>query len=155
MTLNLRTAAEIKTLDPKAQDAFARFALAAQQIAAQLGFDYIMVCGNRTYAEQNRLYAVGRTTPGKKVTNARGGESDHNFGIAGDFGVFRGGEYIDETDPKLALLVHKACAAQAEHYGLTAGYYWEGFPDPPHYEIATTMTLAQKRSRFERAGSVL
>ncbi len=36
----------------------------------------------RTYKEQNDLYALGRTKPGKKVTNAPGGRSYHNFGLA-------------------------------------------------------------------------
>ncbi|SVE43245.1 uncharacterized protein METZ01_LOCUS496099, partial [marine metagenome] len=39
----------------------------------------------RTYAEQDDLYEQGRTEPGKIVTNARGGKSWHNFGLAIDF----------------------------------------------------------------------
>mgnify|MGYP002477972077 CR=1 FL=1 len=38
----------------------------------------------RTDAEQDALYAIGRTKPGKVVTNARGGESLHNYGLAID-----------------------------------------------------------------------
>lgn len=38
----------------------------------------------RTIAEQNALYAQGRTKPGKRVTNARGGMSFHNYGLAID-----------------------------------------------------------------------
>lgn len=38
----------------------------------------------RTFEEQNALYAQGRTKAGKIVTNAKGGESMHNFGIAID-----------------------------------------------------------------------
>lgn len=38
----------------------------------------------RTIKEQNDLYAIGRTKPGKKVTNAKGGESVHNYGFAVD-----------------------------------------------------------------------
>lgn len=38
----------------------------------------------RTYAEQNALYAQGRSTPGPKVTQAKGGQSYHNFGLAID-----------------------------------------------------------------------
>lgn len=41
--------------------------------------------GLRTITEQNELYAQGRTKPGKIVTNARGGSSYHNYGIAFDF----------------------------------------------------------------------
>jgi len=40
--------------------------------------------GLRTFAEQDALYAIGRTKPGKKVTNAQAGKSIHNFGFAVD-----------------------------------------------------------------------
>ena len=39
-------------------------------------------CGLRTYAESDALYAQGRTKPGKIVTNAKAGQSYHNFGLA-------------------------------------------------------------------------
>ena len=39
----------------------------------------------RTEKEQNDLYAQGRTKPGKKVTNAKFGQSFHCFGLAVDF----------------------------------------------------------------------
>lgn len=38
----------------------------------------------RTNAEQEALYALGRTKPGKVVTNAKGGQSYHNYGLACD-----------------------------------------------------------------------
>lgn len=40
--------------------------------------------GLRTIAEQDALYAQGRTAKGKIVTNARGGSSYHNYGLAVD-----------------------------------------------------------------------
>ena len=40
--------------------------------------------GLRTFAEQNDLYAQGRTKPGNRVTNAKGGQSIHNYGFAVD-----------------------------------------------------------------------
>jgi len=43
------------------------------------------------------LYAQGRTKPGNKVTNARGGYSNHNFGIAFDIGVFEGTSYKGDS----------------------------------------------------------
>ena len=50
-----------------------------------------VVSGYRSYAEQNKIYAKGRTIPndagklpGKTVSNARGGRSAHNFGLAFD-----------------------------------------------------------------------
>lgn len=44
-----------------------------------------IVQGLRTIQEQNDLYAKGRTKPGAIVTNARGGSSYHNYGLAIDF----------------------------------------------------------------------
>lgn len=38
----------------------------------------------RTFAEQDALFAKGRTKPGAKVTNARAGSSWHNYGMAID-----------------------------------------------------------------------
>ncbi len=50
--------------------------------ACAQGFMYGVAQGYRSIAEQNRLYAQGRTLPGPIVTNARGGQSNHNRGIA-------------------------------------------------------------------------
>jgi peptidoglycan LD-endopeptidase CwlK len=47
---------------------------------AKCRFSYTL----RTFAEQNALYAQGRTKPGAKVTNAIGGQSYHNYGLAID-----------------------------------------------------------------------
>ncbi len=44
-----------------------------------------IVQGLRTFKEQNDLYALGRTKPGSKVTNSKGGQSFHNYGLAIDF----------------------------------------------------------------------
>jgi peptidoglycan L-alanyl-D-glutamate endopeptidase CwlK len=44
-----------------------------------------IVQGLRTIEEQNELYAQGRTKPGSIVTNAKGGSSYHNYGLAFDF----------------------------------------------------------------------
>src|SRR5690348_15494967 len=50
--------------------------------AAKNGIRAVVTSGSRTYAEQNALYAQGRTKPGNIVTNARGGYSWHNFALA-------------------------------------------------------------------------
>lgn len=42
----------------------------------------------RTWEEQAALYAIGRSTPGRSpVTNAKAGQSYHNYGLALDFTV--------------------------------------------------------------------
>ena len=154
-TLAARTLRNIQTLDPKARQRFVDFACQAQAKAREFGCDYIMISGNRTWAEQDELYRHGRTLPGPRVTNAKGGYSNHNFGIAGDFGVFRDKKYLDESEPKTADKVHKACGALAEAHGLDWGGEWDSFPDFPHYEIRTGLTGAEKRKRYATRGSVL
>ncbi|MDA7028670.1 M15 family metallopeptidase, partial [Bacillus sp. CLL-7-23] len=44
-----------------------------------------MTSGYRSFAEQNKLYAKGRTASGKIVTNAKAGQSNHNYGLAVDY----------------------------------------------------------------------
>ena len=57
----------------------------AIQKANSLGIDFRITQGLRTIDEQNALYAQGRTKPGLIVTNAKGGQSFHNYGLALDF----------------------------------------------------------------------
>lgn len=153
--LDERTERSISTLDPLAQEAFRRFARLAAATAATLGCDYVAIAGHRSWEGQDALFAQGRTAPGPKVTNARGGFSNHNFAIAADFGVFRSGRYLDTDDPRTADRVHRACAAHATGCGLEWGGDWRSFKDLPHYEMSTGMTMAEKRERWRARGSVL
>lgn len=45
---------------------------------AAAGIDIIITCTWRSPREQDELYAIGRTKPGRIVTKARAGESKHN-----------------------------------------------------------------------------
>jgi peptidoglycan LD-endopeptidase CwlK len=58
---------------------------AEKQLPANLAIRIVQ--GLRTIAEQNALYAKGRTAPGSIVTNAKGGSSYHNYGLAIDFAI--------------------------------------------------------------------
>lgn len=153
--LDPRTIACIETLHEDVRDSFGRFARLAKATAATFGCDYVMISGNRSYAEQDELYDLGRSKPGKSVTKAKGGFSNHNFGIAGDFGVFRGKVYMDAAAPKIANEVHRACSAHAAACGLEWGGEWQSFEDYPHFEYATGLSMAEKRKKFKEEGSVL
>lgn len=59
-----------------------------------------VVQGLRTIDEQNDLFALGRTKPGHIVTNARGGSSLHNYGLAIDFAIL----YDKNGDGKFEVL---------------------------------------------------
>lgn len=45
--------------------------------------DVLVTCTYRSNQEQDSLYEQGRTKPGSIVTNARGGQSEHNFMVDG------------------------------------------------------------------------
>jgi peptidoglycan LD-endopeptidase CwlK len=54
--------------------------LAVKHIAACAadGIELLVYCTYRSDEEQNAAYAVGRSLPGKIITNLRGGQSKHN-----------------------------------------------------------------------------
>jgi peptidoglycan L-alanyl-D-glutamate endopeptidase CwlK len=112
-----------------------------------------VVSGFRTYAEQDSLYAQGRTAPGSIVTHARAGYSNHNFGIAFDVGVFEGNTYLDDS-PK-----YKAVGVLGTDLGLEWGGNWKTIVDQPHFQLrpswASDMTgkemLADLRARVAGA----
>ena len=148
--IDARSAKNIATLAPAVRPHFEAIAINGGRIARDLGADaYTMISGTRTYAEQNALYAKGRTAPGPVVTNARGGYSNHNFGIAGDFGVFKGRTYLDGSNAALASKIHKAVAAwvKANIPQIEWGGDWTSFRDEPHYQYRTGLSLAEMRAR--------
>ena len=97
--------------------------------AAAIGIAIKIISGTRTYDEQNALYEQGRTKSGRIVTNARGGYSNHNFGIAFDIGVFEGGRYLDESP------AYKAVGALGMKLGLEWGGNWKTIQDEPHFQL--------------------
>lgn len=46
-----------------------------------------LTCTHRSYDEQAELYAIGRTKPGRKVTNAKPGTSKHNINPSKAFDI--------------------------------------------------------------------
>ncbi len=104
-----------------------------------------IISGTRTYDEQNQLFRRGRFgNPGPIVTQARGGRSAHNFGIAWDIGLFSaaGGYSLREADYIAAARIGRSPA-------LEWGGDWTRFRDVPHYQLALTLSLTALRERFE------
>jgi peptidoglycan LD-endopeptidase CwlK len=130
----------IRTLIPQAQVAARRFLdrLRTAEIPARI------ISGTRTYAEQNQLYRQGRYgNSGLKVTNARGGQSNHNFGIAWDIGIFQQGAYLGESP-----WYHQAAEIGLEA-DLEWGGHWTAFVDRPHYQLAIGQPIRVVRQHFE------
>ncbi len=104
--------------------------------AKKKGLDVWVQCGMRTIAEQDALYAKGRTTgtKGQTVTNAKGGQSWHNYGIAVDV-VFSKDPWGEKHD-------WKALGQAGKEAGLEWGGDWTKLVDRPHFQLPN-MTLGQ------------
>lgn len=111
------------------QPELARCVLLLLDIAGREGFTVLVSQGFRSIEEQNKLYAQGRTTKGKIVTNARGGQSKHNYGKAVDFCFIVNGEA--SWDERL----YRNIGRWAKIVGLKWGGDWKSFKDLPHVEI--------------------
>ena len=138
-SLDPRSAANIATLLPAAQRAARALLAAANDGRLGPGIFVKVIAGTRTYAEQDALYAQGRTTPGPIVTDAPAGFSNHNFGIAFDVGIFNGGVYLDDSP------LYAQVGALGRSQGLEWGGDWASFPDQPHFQLAWSGSLAEAR----------
>lgn len=141
-----RTEANIATLLPKAQIAARKAMIAVKALGG--GLTVQILSGTRTYAEQTAIYAQGRTKPGKIVTRAKAGQSNHNFGIAFDIGIFKGKTYYtgkNAAENKAYL----DAAKLIKPCGLLWGGDWKSSKDYPHYELPTNKSISQVRSLLE------
>lgn len=93
--------------------------------------DVRVVQGLRTFAEQDVLFAKR-----PKVTNARGGQSNHNYGLAVDLCPFKGGQ-PDWNDNSAFNTIGR----EAKKLGLEWGGDWK-FVDKPHVQLPG-MTIKQ------------
>ena len=106
-----------------------------------------VVQGLRTFAEQDALYAQGRTTPGPIVTQARGGESNHNYGLAADLCPFVDGR----PDWNAPMKVWTALGTTAAARGLEWGGGWKKFLDKPHVQLPS-LTVAECQRAYADGG---
>lgn len=111
------------------------------------GLTVEVVQGLRTYEEQDMLFAQGRTRKGPKVTNAKGGQSNHNFGLAVDLCPFVNGQPAWELESAFDRI-----GAEAARLGLEWGGNWPKFPDRPHVQLANAPSLMICRKIYESGG---
>jgi len=141
MAVDPRSEGNIETLKAEVQVLARRLI----ETAVAQGINVKIIGGSRTYAEQNDLYAQGRTKPGKIVTKAKGGQSWHNFGMAFDIGIFSedGKKYYGEHKD------YERCGKIGEAMGLEWGGRWE-FVDEPHFQYNPKgHSLATVREKHE------
>jgi len=92
----------------------------------------------RSVDEQKALYAQGRSAPGKIVTNAQGGQSYHNYGLAVDLC-----ELSADGTEVLWNFNMGTLDPIAKKYGLEWGGDWQSIKDRPHFQISFGFTWQQ------------
>ena len=134
---------DLNELLPVVRDAAER---ALEKVKAA-GVTALVTCTSRTSKEQAALYAQGRTTPGKKVTNAKPGQSFHEYGVAIDlYPLINGkpdfsGSHLD---------VWKKIAECFKSEGFEWAYEWKTFKEMPHFQ----MTKGHPLSYFQNGGKI-
>ena len=121
--LDHRVAAKCRALIAACQDA---------------GIDIIVTSTYRDNESQDALYAQGRTKPGAKVTNARAGQSWHNYRLAFDVVPVVGGKAV--WNDKAAW---ETIGRLGEAVGLEWAGRWTRFREFPHFQWTGGLTLKQ------------
>lgn len=112
--------------------------------AWQQGIYVLITQSYRSISEQDALYAQGRTKPGKIVTNAKGGQSFHNFGLGLDFALYtQDGKDVSWDDSSAAW---KKVVQLFKSKGFEWGGDFKSFKDTPHLQMAFGFSLAQLRA---------
>ena len=146
---DLRTEGNIQTLQPSVQIKAREF---LKKVNDRLGNENVVfkiISGTRTYAEQNALFAQGRTKfPGPIVTRARGGQSNHNFEVAWDIGLFVSRQYVPESD------LYRKAGTVGKDLGLEWGEDWPSLQDEPHFQALPEQQLAATRILFEAGEAI-
>ena len=113
----------------------------------------------RTFAEQNALYAQGRTrlfdANGKRlgvVTKAKGGQSIHNYGLALDIVLIKDNKtasWEDNVDfDKDGKADWMEVVNILKSHGWTWGGDWKSFKDKPHFEKTFGYTWQQLLAKY-------
>lgn len=106
---------------------------------ARIGIQILITDGFRSVEEQDAIFEQGRTTSGPIVTQARGGQSYHNYGLAIDFAlrtkkghVIWDMEYDGNGNGKSDWM---EVVDIAKKLGFSWGGDWESFKDYPHLQM--------------------
>ena len=110
----------------------------------------------RTFVEQDALYAQGRTKTGVKVTNAKGGQSYHNYGLAIDIvllkdmdhnGTFETASWESKVDfDKDGKSDWMEIVRIFKSHGWEWGGDWK-FTDMPHFQKTFGLSVSELNKR--------
>jgi peptidoglycan L-alanyl-D-glutamate endopeptidase CwlK len=113
------------------------------------GIDLLVTCTWRSGAEQDALYAQGRTTPGSIVTRAKAGQSRHNHTLSGRPASLA----LDVVPLRLGKPVWAASDAiwqDVGRIGKACGLEWAGewkrMREFPHFQHPNAKAMAAKEA---------
>jgi peptidoglycan L-alanyl-D-glutamate endopeptidase CwlK len=102
------------------------------------GIDVLITSTYRDMESQKALYEQGRTTKGNIVTNAKAGQSFHNYRVAFDFVPIVGGKCVWND-----IGLFTKCGRIAESLGLEWAGSWAGkFKETAHCQFTGGLSLA-------------
>ena len=139
----------LSDLDPVVEQMAWRLIAAAPLVLQR---ELFVVHTLRTYDEQQSLYEQGRTEPGKIVTNARGGSSFHNFGLAMDLPFEQDGtQHPTWSTAGDDINDWRLLGAMGE----AIGFEWGGSPSFPlrdfgHFHYSAGQTMDRVKAAYER-----
>lgn len=141
----------ISRLHPQVRKKIRKF---INDVYIQHQIQIVIVQDYRTYAQQDALFAKGRTASGSIVTNAKGGQSNHNFALAVDvFPLWDDGQlHMDTKSDKKNIEILRKIAPVGKDLGLEWGGDWKNFVDNPHFQLKTEKSMAQLRELTRNAG---
>lgn len=147
-----RTLLDLHDIDPNAQlhdagmsDTFVGKVESTLRSARREGMDMGVapLGGFRSVKDQNDLYAKGRSRRGTKVTNAKGGESYHNYGIATDNAFYNAAGQITWPEQGDYAKLWTRYGELAKKQGLEWGGDWKSGKDRPHVEYHPGLNASQ------------
>ena len=104
---------------------------------AKAGIDLLVTATYRDGEAQDALYAMGRTAPGSIVTNARAGQSFHQYRVALDVVPVVNGKLIYNDSAMWGKI-----GALGEAAGLEWAYRWIHNREQAHFQFTGGLTLS-------------
>jgi peptidoglycan LD-endopeptidase CwlK len=108
-------------------------------LCADNHIDLLITSTYRDNESQDALYNQGRTTKGYVVTNAKAGESYHNYRCAVDVVPLVGGKPLWDTNNP----IWESVAMLGKQAGLEWAGDWKSFKEMAHFQYTGGLTIAQ------------
>lgn len=129
---------KLEDLEPRVRELCEKLIAACDLV----GIDILITSTYRDNESQNALYAQGRTLPGNKVTNAKGGQSFHNYRVAFDMVPLINGKPLWDTKGSNGE-IWKQIGEIGVKLGLEWAGNWKTFKEFPHFQLTGGLTIKE------------